>query len=343
MALSLLQHVRDMQHDPLAQRLVPDLGQQATEQLIEQASAWVLAHISSLNQRHGSALALALVNTRSIDGLWQTLDRAQAVHVWAAQLGVSTEQIDRALNPIAQAVLDEVHELSEAASLGEDGLGELLQGQPSHLQGHAPDWIWHSAGLPELAGQAAVAEPEVIDLASGIASLTALMKQAQDGNLDDKAATTETDAPQPEPVAEPVQKPVKESPVATPVAQPTPVTAPVVVATETTPHHSSTTDMNTAKNHHTPADHAHADTNHAHSTELPEFAAAGTLSKLIAPLVALALLLLLIVLFGQNPRSSTLSMLEHFKATDASNVQPEKPMVMVDRSPQSMDVVPPQK
>lgn len=181
MALSLLQHIHKTQASTLNQA-VQEMGlndAQATT-LLDWTLPLVLAHLVDLNQRHGTGLVLALINTQAVDGIWQTLDQDEWTNQVQKQLNADPVLLQLASNHIVNVVLAEILTLVDAASLGEDGLNELLDGQTEHLQGQAPDWIWQQAGLSVLCGQAA-AEPEpteAVDLTAGIASLNQLVRQA---------------------------------------------------------------------------------------------------------------------------------------------------------------------
>ena len=181
MALSLRQHIYDTQATAL-KRAVQEMGLNAAQasSLLDWTLPLVLAHLVSLNQRHGTGLVLALLNTRPVDGLWQTLDQGEWISQLQQQLPADALVLEMASQHIVSAVLAEVFELVDAASLGEEGLDELLVGQPEHLQGQAPDWVWQLSGLTSLCGQAAtVVDPsEALDLAAGIASLNQLVRQA---------------------------------------------------------------------------------------------------------------------------------------------------------------------
>jgi hypothetical protein len=180
MALSLWQHLHDAQSASTVSRLTALVGGKSQAQLVfERTVALTIAHLVSLNQRHGSSLVLALVNTQAVSGFWQTLDQSAVLAELRRELSSSTDQLNKAVDDVAARVLAEVFMLVDMASLGEDGLAELLEGQPEHLQGRAPDWVWTLAGLEQLRGQAAVVEEPVIDVAAGIATLTALMQNAQ--------------------------------------------------------------------------------------------------------------------------------------------------------------------
>lgn len=181
MALSLLQHIHTTQATVLHQA-VQEMGlntAQATT-ILDWTVPLVLAHLVSLNQRHGTGLVLALVNTQAVNGIWQTLDQDEWISQVQKQLNFDPVVLQLASDHIVNVVLAEILALVDAASLGEEGLNELLDGQTEHLQGQAPDWIWQQAGLTALCGQAAV-QPEqtdTMDLAAGIASLNKLVRQA---------------------------------------------------------------------------------------------------------------------------------------------------------------------
>ncbi|MEC7120980.1 MAG: hypothetical protein VXW65_13915 [Pseudomonadota bacterium] len=180
MALSLLQHIRDEQHANLSTTLQKNgLNLADASSLVNWVIPLVLAHLVDLNQRHGTGLVLALVNTQAVDGLWQTLDQERLIGQVQRHINSDGTTIIQSCNQIADAVLSELFILVDTASLGEDGLNELLEGQPEHLQGQAPEWVWSLSGLTvnnNTATPANVAEP--LDLVAGMASLNQLMQQA---------------------------------------------------------------------------------------------------------------------------------------------------------------------
>lgn len=181
MALSLLQHIRSTQGTALlhaAEEMGLTPAQAST--ILDWTLPLVLAHLMDLNQRHGTGLVLALVNTQAVDGFWQTLDQTEWINQVQQRLNVEPLLLQLASDPMVGSVLAEILALVDAASLGEEGLNELLNGQAEHLQGQAPDWVWQQAGLTLLCGQAAAKpEPtEAVDLAAGIASLNQLVRQA---------------------------------------------------------------------------------------------------------------------------------------------------------------------
>lgn len=278
MALSLWQHLNDAQRASSTTRLTAQLGSASNAQLVfARGVALTIAHLVSLNQRHGRSLVLALVNTRAVSGLWQTLDQTAVLAALSQELQGSTDQLSKAVDEVAARVLEEIFMLVDMASLGEEGLAELLEGQPEHLQGHAPDWVWTLAGLDSLRGQAVVVEEPVMDVAAGIASLTALMQNAQ--------------------------------------------------------HQQEEHLMGHA---------AHHDDHHPVVAE-PVFREASTLARVLAPLVALAILLFLACVFAQNPMTNNLSMLDHaasepMVSNEPQGAQPAEPLIMQDVSGQAIEI-----
>lgn len=180
MALSLLQHLRDTHRRALIQQLSSDMQRAQAEPLVDVTLPLVLAHLVSLNHQRGTSLVVALLNTQAQDGLWKTLDLDRLLTQLSQLTQLDQRQTKNAIDRVAHSTLVELHALYEQASLGEEGLHELLMAQPALLQGHAPDWVWHIADLDELSGQRAIApadiEPLTVD--SGIAELNALMREA---------------------------------------------------------------------------------------------------------------------------------------------------------------------
>lgn len=296
MALSLLQHIRDTQAKQL-HHAVQEMGLSASQAttLLNWTLPLVLAHLVDLNQRHGTGLVLALLNTQAVDGIWQTLDQAEWISQLQKHLPADTLVLQVASHHLATVTLAEIFALVEAASLGEEGLNELLEGQSEHLQGQAPDWVWQQAGLTRLCGQAAIVpEPSAeLDLAAGIASLNQLVRQAAS-----QTATT-TDEP----------------------------AAPATAHTATEQLVTSL-DLHKTESHHDDAHAAH------HAIVLPPQRDAGRTTRLLEPLIAVALLAFLSVLFDQSnlPITPTTAPLSELKPTLASQETPLIPTVVASES-----------
>lgn len=180
MALSLLQHVRDVRRSAFIQHNTKHMQPDQAEQLVDLTVPLVLAHLVNINREHGTSLVIALLNTQAEDGLWKTLDHQQMIRKLSQTVGIDASQATSASNYIAHQTLIDIHDLYETASLGEEGLNELISEQPLMLQGHAPDWVFEIAGLHDVSGQQAVvpADPEELKIESGIAELNALIKEA---------------------------------------------------------------------------------------------------------------------------------------------------------------------
>lgn len=89
MALSLLQHIRSTQGTALlhaAEEMGLTPAQAST--ILDWTLPLVLAHLVDLNQRHGTGLVLALVNTQAVDGFWQTLDQTEWINQVQQRLNV---------------------------------------------------------------------------------------------------------------------------------------------------------------------------------------------------------------------------------------------------------------
>jgi len=264
MALSLLQHLQQT-HASTLHSAIQEMGLNAQQasMLLDWNLSVVLAHLVDLNQRHGTGLVLALINTQAVDGLWQTLDQTEWISQTQKHLPADGLVLQLASQQVATTVLATVFELVDAASLGEEGLNELLEGQPEHLQGQAPDWVWQQSGLMSLCGQAAVepASDTNLDLAAGIASLNQLVRQA--------AAQTVTT-----------------------IATDTPATP--AIPQSQTEHAVTSIDLHKTESHHDDAHAAHP------AITLPPQRDAGGLTRLLEPLVALVLLYALYAMFQDS-------------------------------------------
>ena len=58
-------------------------------------------------------------------------------------------ELQSANHDIAQIFLQELQHLDQSASLGQDGIAELIDGQHHWLRIHADGWFWDSIGQPE--------------------------------------------------------------------------------------------------------------------------------------------------------------------------------------------------
>ena len=58
-------------------------------------------------------------------------------------------ELQSANHDIAQIFLQELQHLDQSASLGQDGIAELIDGQHHWLRVHANGWFWDSIGQPE--------------------------------------------------------------------------------------------------------------------------------------------------------------------------------------------------
>lgn len=175
MTLSLLQHLRETQGAALVSETTQNLGinpENATG-FINAGLALVLGRLVNINKTEGTSKVLEIIDNNDTAALWQNAEFSQGYAELKSLGGVDDATCLQALNLIASRSLNAILELDKMASLGKEGINELLEGQEEHLQGHFPDWIYAAAGLPALVGATAL---ETVK--EGVASLGSLLRQA---------------------------------------------------------------------------------------------------------------------------------------------------------------------
>ncbi len=177
MTLSLLQHLRETQGAALVGEVTERYGltvEKATG-FINAALALVVGRLVNINQTQGTATILEILDKHDTSELWKNTDFSSALKELSALGGTDETTNLQALNLIGERSLAAIHSLEQTASLGKDGINELLEGQPEHLQGHFPDWIYAAAGLPALIGLGIYNTVK-----ESVASLGSILKQAGD-------------------------------------------------------------------------------------------------------------------------------------------------------------------
>jgi outer membrane protein OmpA-like peptidoglycan-associated protein/ElaB/YqjD/DUF883 family membrane-anchored ribosome-binding protein len=177
MALSLLQHLRESQGANLVGEVTQSYGlsiERATG-FINAGLAMVVGRLVNINQTQSTSAVLEILKKHDSAALWRDADLTSAHKELTGLGGIDETTSLQALNLIAVRSLVEINNLEQTASLGKEGVNELLDGQAEHLQGHFPDWIYTAAGLPTLIGLGvfnAVKE--------SVASLGSVLRQASD-------------------------------------------------------------------------------------------------------------------------------------------------------------------
>jgi flagellar motor protein MotB len=177
MALSLLQHLRESQGANLVGEVTQSYGlsiERATG-FINAGLALVVGRLVNINQTQSTTAVLDILENQDSAALWRDADLSIAHKELTGLGGIDETTSLQALNLIAVRSLTEINTLEQTASLGKEGVNELLDGQAEHLQGHFPDWIYTAAGLPTLIGLGifnAVKE--------SVASLGSVLRQASD-------------------------------------------------------------------------------------------------------------------------------------------------------------------
>jgi outer membrane protein OmpA-like peptidoglycan-associated protein len=154
MALSLLQHLRESQGANLVGEVTQSYGlsiERATG-FINAGLALVVGRLVNINQTQSTTAVLDILENQDSAALWRDADLSIAHKELTGLGGIDETSTLQALNLIAVRSLAEINNLEQTASLGKEGMNELLDGQAEHLQGHFPDWIYTAAGLPTLIG-----------------------------------------------------------------------------------------------------------------------------------------------------------------------------------------------
>lgn len=175
MTLSLLQHLRETQGAALVGEVTERYGltvEKATG-FINAALALVVGRLVNINQTQGTTAVLDILDKHDTSELWKNTNFSGALKELSALGGTDETTNLQALNLIGERSLSAVHSLEQTASLGKEGINELLEGQPEHLQGHFPDWIYAAAGLPALIGLGVFNTVK-----ESVASLGSILKQA---------------------------------------------------------------------------------------------------------------------------------------------------------------------
>lgn len=175
MTLSLLQHLRETQGAALVGEVTERYGltvEKATG-FINAALALVVGRLVNINQTQGTTTVLEILDKHDTSELWKNTNFSDALRELSALGGTDETTNLQALNLIGERCLSAVHSLEQTASLGKEGINELLEGQPEHLQGHFPDWIYAAAGLPALIGLGVFNTVK-----ESVASLGSIIKQA---------------------------------------------------------------------------------------------------------------------------------------------------------------------
>ena len=175
MSLSLLQHLRETQGAALVGEVTDRYGfsvEKATG-FINAALALVVGRLVNINQTQGTTAVLDILDKHDTSELWKNNNFSDALKELSSLGGADETTNLQALNLIGERSLSAIHSLEQTASLGKEGMNELLETQSEHLQGHFPDWIYTAAGLPALIGLGVFNTVK-----ESVASLGSILKQA---------------------------------------------------------------------------------------------------------------------------------------------------------------------
>lgn len=172
MAFSLLSHIKQNNRAAIS-AVLPSLSPEQKSELI----AFSLAHLVYLNRKNATA-TYQHIKASQPDFFWQEIN-ASAFDSYVTQTyaGSSSADIQAFINQILAYVLQDINDIDDTASLAQDGVSELIEGQLEHLAGEAADPLWSIAQLPELQGQVEQQETPV-DLQTSIASLSKMIHEA---------------------------------------------------------------------------------------------------------------------------------------------------------------------
>jgi flagellar motor protein MotB len=300
MALSLLQHLRESQGANLVGEVTQSYGlsiERATG-FINAGLALVVGRLVNINQTQSTTAVLDILEKQDSAALWRDADLSVAHKELSGLGGIDETTSLQALNLIAVRSLTEINNLEQTASLGKEGMNELLDGQAEHLQGHFPDWIYTAAGLPTLIGLGifnAVKE--------SVASLGSVLRQASDS------------------VAEAVSEVAhKASEATTAVIETVSNTASSIV--EDTSELASKTSAASANVMHAASDAAHKSIHAASNITTKAIKEPTSFFLRLLPWLGLAVIILLGFLFWKGFQSETVPVVEA-TATAPTNLRPE--------------------
>lgn len=92
-------------------------------------------------------------------------------------------ELQSANHDIAQIFLQELKHLDQSASLGQDGIAELIEGQHHWLRVHADGWFWDSIGQPEHKRAGDIEAEQIVDSQQVMKEFSQMISQnAQQGS-----------------------------------------------------------------------------------------------------------------------------------------------------------------
>lgn len=176
MAFSLLSHIKQNNKSALTAALAAQSPEQKSELI-----AFVLAHLVYLNRQDATA-TYQQMKAGQAEFFWQGIDTdALSAYVMQAYAGSSFAEVQAFIAKIMGYLLQDINDIDDTASLAQDGVSELIEGQLEHLAGEAADPLWAIAQLPELQGQVEQQDAPV-DLQTSIASLSKMIHDAATQN-----------------------------------------------------------------------------------------------------------------------------------------------------------------
>ena len=119
------------------------------KQFVLHLLALQVAELISAQKKHANEV-YAQIQNQDVEPLAsRTISHIQNEEKAAHYFTPIQSELQSANHDIAQIFLQELQHLDQTASLGQDGIAELIDGQLHCLQVYSDDWFWDSVGQPE--------------------------------------------------------------------------------------------------------------------------------------------------------------------------------------------------
>ncbi len=152
-----------------------------TEQLTEYTVGFTLIHLAALLKEQGPGMVFNLINRHAALDFWQTVNRPEFLRHMNELIQADSPKTQPLIDQTVQVTLDEIFMLSDTASLGEEGVSELIEGQPELIvqAKPTPDWLWQLAGLTKPSHVTPSPVDTLTDPEVAIHQLNQMMRNAQ--------------------------------------------------------------------------------------------------------------------------------------------------------------------
>lgn len=119
------------------------------KQFVLHLLALQVAELISAQKKHANEV-YAQIQNQDVEPLAsRTISHIQSEEKAQQYFAPIQSELLSANHDIAQIFLQELQHLDQSASLGQDGIAELIDGQHHWLRVHADVWFWDSIGQPE--------------------------------------------------------------------------------------------------------------------------------------------------------------------------------------------------